>query len=45
MIGNFPNAAISFLIVASVVYFGIVLPLNKLLAKLQKPAPDKFRRL
>ena len=39
MIGNFLNAAISFLIVASVVYFGIVLPLNKLLAKLQKPAP------
>ena len=40
MIGNFLNAAISFLIVASVVYFGIVLPLNKLLAKLQKPAPE-----
>ncbi len=39
MIGNFLNAAISFLIVASVVYFGIVLPLNKLLAKLQKPTP------
>jgi large conductance mechanosensitive channel len=39
MIGNFLNAAISFLIVASVVYFGIVLPLNTLLAKLQKPAP------
>jgi large conductance mechanosensitive channel len=38
MIGNFLNAAISFLIVASVVYFVIVLPLNKLLAKLQKPA-------
>ena len=38
-IGNFINAAISFLIVASVVYFGIVLPLNTLLAKLQKPAP------
>ncbi len=44
MIGNFLNAAISFLIVASVVYFGIVLPLNKLLAKLQKPAP-RLRRL
>jgi large conductance mechanosensitive channel len=40
MIGNFMNAAISFLIVASVVYFGIVLPLNKLFAKLQKPAPE-----
>jgi large conductance mechanosensitive channel len=40
MIGNFLNAAISFLIVASVVYFGIVLPLNTLLAKLKKPAPE-----
>ena len=39
MIGNFLNAAISFLIVASVVYFAIVLPLNTLLAKLKKPAP------
>jgi len=41
-IGNFINAAISFLIVASVVYFGIVLPLNTLLAKMKKteaPAP------
>jgi large conductance mechanosensitive channel len=37
LIGNFLNAAISFLIVASVVYFGIVLPLNALLARLKKP--------
>ena len=40
LIGNFINAAISFLIVASVVYFAIVLPLNTLLAKLKKPAPE-----
>ena len=40
MIGNFLNAAISFLIVAGVVYFGIVLPLNTLFAKLKKPAPE-----
>jgi large conductance mechanosensitive channel len=40
MIGNFLNAAISFLIVASVVYFGIVLPLNALLARLKKPTPE-----
>ena len=40
LIGNFLNAAISFLIVASVVYFGIVLPLNTLLARLKKPATD-----
>jgi large conductance mechanosensitive channel len=39
MIGNFLNATISFLIVASVVYFGIVLPLNALLARIKKPAP------
>ena len=40
MLGNFLNAAISFLIVASVVYFGIVLPLNTLLARLKKPASE-----
>jgi large conductance mechanosensitive channel len=39
-IGNFLNAAISFVIVASVVYFAIVLPLNTLMARLKKPAPD-----
>jgi len=36
-LGNFLNAAISFLIVAAVVYFCIVLPLNTLMAKLKKP--------
>jgi large conductance mechanosensitive channel len=39
MIGNFINAAISFLIVATVVYFGVVLPLNTLLARIKKPEP------
>jgi large conductance mechanosensitive channel len=39
-IGNFLNATISFLIVASVVYFGVVLPLNTLLAKFKGPAPE-----
>ena len=39
-IGNFLNAAISFLIVAGVVYFAIVLPLNTLMAKLKKPEPE-----
>jgi large conductance mechanosensitive channel len=39
MIGNFLNAAISFLIVASVVYFGIVVPLNALLARVKKCEP------
>ena len=40
LIGNFLNATISFLIVATVVYFGIVLPLNTMLARLKKPATD-----
>ena len=39
-IGNFLNATVSFLIVAAVVYFAIVLPLNHLMARLKKPAPD-----
>ena len=39
-VGNFLNAVISILIVASVVYFAIVLPLNTLQARLKKPAPD-----
>jgi large conductance mechanosensitive channel len=39
-IGNFINASISFVIVATVVYFGIVLPLNTLLARFKKPAPE-----
>ena len=38
-IGNFINATISFLIVASVVYFFIVLPLNMLMARIKKPGP------
>lgn len=40
MVGNFLNAAISFAIVASVVYFAIVLPLNTLQASLKKGAPE-----
>jgi large conductance mechanosensitive channel len=36
-IGNFLNAVIEFLIVASVVYFAVVLPLNALLARIKKP--------
>jgi large conductance mechanosensitive channel len=39
-IGTFLNAAVSFLIVATVVYFAIVLPLNHLQARLKKPAPE-----
>jgi large conductance mechanosensitive channel len=39
-IGNFFNAIVSFLIVASVVYFAIVLPMNAVMARLKKPAPE-----
>jgi large conductance mechanosensitive channel len=38
-IGNFLTATLQFLIVATVVYFGVVLPLNHLLARINKPAP------
>ena len=33
--GNFLNALISFLIVATVIYFGVVLPVSKLLDRIQ----------
>ena len=36
--GDFLNSAISFLLIAGVVYFCIVLPMNYLLAKLKGPA-------
>lgn len=39
MIGNFLNATVSFLIVAFVVYFFMVLPINALIAKFKGPAP------
>jgi large conductance mechanosensitive channel len=39
MVGNFVNAAVSFLIVAFVVYFFMVLPINTLMAKFKGPAP------
>ena len=36
-VGNFLNAVFSFLIVASVVYFFIVLPLNQIQARMKRP--------
>ncbi|MGO8757044.1 MAG: large conductance mechanosensitive channel protein MscL [Terracidiphilus sp.] len=36
-VGNFLNAAVAFLIVAAVVYFVIVVPMNALQARLKKP--------
>ena len=38
-VGDFLNAVVSFLIVASAVYFGIVLPVHTMMEKLKKPAP------
>jgi large conductance mechanosensitive channel len=40
MVGNFIDHLISFLIIASVVYFALVLPINALLARFKKPVPD-----
>ena len=37
--GNFLNAVISFLLMASVVYFIIIVPANALMARFNKPAP------
>ena len=41
--GNFLNAAISFFLVASTVYFFIVLPVNALLLRLRGPAPTSTK--
>ncbi|MHB8303130.1 MAG: large conductance mechanosensitive channel protein MscL [Acidobacteriaceae bacterium] len=37
--GLFLNAVIAFLIIAFVIYFGVVLPVSKLLARFNKPVP------
>jgi large conductance mechanosensitive channel len=39
MIGNFMNAVVAFLILAAVVFFVLVKPMNKLMAGMKKPAP------
>jgi len=39
-VGSFLNAVVSFLIVTTVVYFAIVLPLNALQARLKKLVPE-----
>ena len=36
-VGNFINAVIEFVIVAAVIYFVFVLPMNALLARMKKP--------
>jgi large conductance mechanosensitive channel len=39
MIGEFINAAVSFIIIAAAVYFFVVLPVNTLIAKSKKEKP------
>jgi large conductance mechanosensitive channel len=39
MVGNFLNAVVAFLILAAVVFFCLVKPMNKLMATVKKPAP------
>lgn len=36
MVGDFINALISFLIIAAVIYFAIVMPMNKIMARIKK---------
>ncbi len=46
MIGHFINSLVSFLIIAAVVYFFVVLPVNKLMARFKPtvaPAPETTR--
>ena len=37
--GSFLNAVVNFLIVAAVIYFGVVLPMNRLMARLKPAVP------
>ena len=39
-LGNFLDHVISFVIIASVVYFAMVLPINALLNRFKKPVPE-----
>ena len=38
MVGDFINELISFIIIAAAVYFAVVMPVNKLIAHVQRPA-------
>lgn len=47
MYGSFLNALISFLLVATAVYFGVVMPMNALMSRLKKeepPAPPATKK-
>ncbi len=36
MIGNFMNAVIAFVTIAGVIYFGVIVPMNKIMAAMKK---------
>jgi large conductance mechanosensitive channel len=38
MVGDFVNQLVSFVIIAAAVYFAVVLPVNKLISRVQRPA-------
>jgi len=44
LIGEFINAAVSFLLIASAIYFFVVLPVNTLMARLQPPPPPSVKK-
>ena len=44
LIGEFINAAVSFLLIASAIYFFVVLPVNTLMARLQPPPPPSGKK-
>jgi len=44
LVGDVLNAAISFLIVAAVVYFGVVLPMNHVLKRINPAAPPPAKK-
>jgi large conductance mechanosensitive channel len=43
LIGDFINAAISFLLIAAAVYYFVVLPVNTLMSRLKKPVAPTTR--
>ena len=43
-VGEFINAAVAFLLIASAVYFFVVLPVNTLVARLQPPAAPTSKK-
>ncbi len=44
LIGEFINAAVSFLLIASAIYFFVVLPVNTLVTRFQPPPPASTKK-